>query len=166
MPFADPLQLRAPTIPPGHELALSHAEGIHVSAQSVPFPELPQLVFKSGLPGFPGERHFTLVCWGAGDGPYSVMVDVDQPDVSFLVVPPYVFFPDYEVELDEATVLSLELEDPNEALVLVIVSLGERAQDATANLLGPLVINLRTNSGAQAVLSDSAFGTRVPLMSA
>lgn len=128
--------------------------------------ELPQLHFRSGLPGFPGERDFALVCWGGGDGPYSVMVDINEPETSFLVVPPDVFFPDYEVEIDDVTAQQIQLDDPADALVLVIVSLGERAQDATANLLGPIVVNIRNNSGVQAVLSETAFGTRVPLMAA
>ncbi len=79
---------------------------------------------------------------------------------------PDVFFPDYEVEIDDATAQQIELSDPADALVLVIVSLGERAQDATANLLGPIVVNIRNNSGVQAVLSETSHGTRVPLMAA
>ena len=123
----------------------------------------PSITFPTGLPGFPGERSFTLVRWGAAEGPYSVLVDQADPDVRFLVVPPAVFFPDYVVDVDDAIAEGLELDDADDCLLLVIVTLGARAQDATANLLGPLVINVRIRRGAQAVLSDSTYSTRVPL---
>lgn len=123
----------------------------------------PAVDFPAGLPGFPGARSFTLVRWGASEGPYSVLVDLGDPGVRFLVVPPAVFFPDYAVDLDDAIAAALELDDADDCLLLVIVTLGARAQDATANLLGPIVINVRNRRGAQAVLSDSGYSTRVPL---
>ncbi len=125
--------------------------------------DVPELVFASGLPGFPGERRFALVRWGAFEGPYSLMVDLDHPDVRFLVMPPYVFFPDYVVDLDDAIAAKIHLERPEDCLLLVIVTLGARPEDATANLLGPIVINLQTREGVQAVLAESGYSTRVPL---
>jgi flagellar assembly factor FliW len=125
--------------------------------------DVPELLFVSGLPGFPGQRRFALVRWGAPDGPYSLMVDLDDSDVRFLVMPPYVFFPDYVVDLDDAIAAKVHLERPEDCLLLVIVTLGTTPADATANLLGPVVINLRTREGVQAVLAESGHSTRVPL---
>lgn len=125
--------------------------------------EVPEVLFAQGVPGFPGPRRFALVRWGAADGPYSVMVDLDAPVVRFLVVPPHVFFPDYAVDLDDAVAAALQLHDPDDCLLLVIVALGDRPEDATANLLGPIVINVRTLEGLQAVLADSGHSTRAPL---
>lgn len=125
--------------------------------------DVPELVFASGLPGFPGERRFALVRWGAFEGPYSLMVDLDDPDVRFLVMPPYVFFPDYVVDLDDAIAAKVHLERPEDCLLLVIVTLGQRPEDATANLLGPIVVNLQTREGVQAVLAESGHSTRAPL---
>lgn len=125
--------------------------------------DVPELVFASGLPGFPGERRFALVRWGAFEGPYSLMVDLDDNDIRFLVMPPYVFFPDYVVDLDDVVAAKIHLERPEDCLLLVIVTLGSKPEDATANLLGPIVINLQTREGVQAVLAESGHSTRVPL---
>ncbi len=133
-----------------------------VVEQATPL-DVPEVTFAAGLPGFPGPRRFALVQWGDDGGPYSVMVDLDEPVVRFLVVPPQVFFPDYVVDLDDAVASALHLDDPDDCLLLVIVALGGRAEDATANLLGPIVINVRTFQGQQAVLADSGHSTRVPL---
>ena len=125
--------------------------------------DVPHLTFATGLPGFPGPRAFTLTSWGDEDGPYRVLVDVADPQVRFLVVPPQVFFPDYAVELDDAVAGKVHLDDAADCLLLVIVTLGRTPQEATANLLGPVVVNLRTLEGVQAVLADTEHGTRVPL---
>lgn len=131
-----------------------------------PASDVPELHFANGLPGFPGERRFGLVRWGANEGPYSLMVDLADPDVRFLVMPPYVFFPDYVVDLDDAIAAKVHLERAEDCLLLVIVTLAGRPQDATANLLGPIVVNLKTREGTQAVLAESGYSTRTPLSSA
>lgn len=128
--------------------------------------DVPELVFASGLPGFPGERRFALVRWGAFEGPYSLMVDLENPDVRFLVMPPYVFFPDYVVDLEDSIAAKIHLERAEDCLLLVIVTLGSTPEEATANLLGPVVINLKTREGMQAVLAESGHSTRVPLRAA
>lgn len=128
--------------------------------------DVPELRFANGLPGFPGERRFGLVRWGAFEGPYSLMVDLDDPSVRFLVMPPYVFFPDYVVDLDDATAARIHLERAEDCLLLVIVTLTGRPEEATANLLGPVVINLDTREGTQAVLAESGYSTRTPLVQA
>jgi flagellar assembly factor FliW len=127
--------------------------------------DVPELHFAHGLPGFPGERRVALVRWGAFEGPYSLMVDLDDPDVRFLVMPPYLFFPDYVVDIDDATAARVHLERAEDCLLLVIVTLAGKPEDATANLLGPVVINLQTREGVQAVLAESGYSTRTPLRS-
>lgn len=125
--------------------------------------DVPELTFAQGLPGFPQSRRFALVRWGAFEGPYSLMVDLDDPHVRFLVMPPYVFFPDYVVDLDDAIAAKVHLERAEDCLLLVIVTLTGRPEDATANLLGPVVINLQTREGVQAVLAESGYSARTPL---
>jgi flagellar assembly factor FliW len=137
-----------------------------VDADTAETEQTAELTFRRGLPGFPGERHFRLVRWGDDDSPYSLLVDLDSPELRFLVAPPAVFFPSYEVDLDDITVNNLDLRSADEALLLVIISATDRAETATANLLGPLVINTRTRLGAQAILAESGYGTRVPLLPA
>jgi flagellar assembly factor FliW len=134
-----------------------------VSTLPVAAADLPELVFPTGLPGFPGERRFALVRLGAFEGPYSLMVDLGNPDVRFLVMPPYVFFPDYVVDLDDSIAAKIHLDKAENCLLLVIVTLGSTPEEATANLLGPVVINLETHEGVQAVLAESGYSTRVPL---
>ena len=121
------------------------------------------LHFAAGLPGFPHLHDFVMTQWGREDSPFLIMTAIDDSDVGFIVVSPFVFYPEYEFELDKSTELRLGLNDPQDALVLNIVTLRERPDDATVNLLGPIVINVRTSEACQAVLPHSNYDTQTPL---
>ena len=125
--------------------------------------ELVEIHFAAGLPGFPAARRFTLEPWGGPESPFMMMSAIDDPDVGFVVVAPWVFYPDYEFELDRATADRLGLEDAAETVVVCVVTLADCAEDATVNLLGPIVINRATLEACQAVLPASGYHVRAPL---
>jgi flagellar assembly factor FliW len=124
-----------------------------------------ELHFAAGLPGFPELHRFALTSWGRPrpDSPFMLMNSLDDPDVGFVVISPYVFYPDYTFDLDDTTVARLALTEPQDALVVCIVTLGDRPEDATVNLLGPIVINRRNLEACQTVLPHTAYEVRAPL---
>ena len=126
--------------------------------------QIPEIRFTTGLPGFPEAKRFALVNL-SDEGPFAVMRCLDDPSLEFIVVPPIVFFPDYEPELDDSTAERIGLENAEDALVLAMVTVGEDISKATANLLGPIVINRHSNEAIQAVLTKSGYETRTPLVS-
>ena len=126
--------------------------------------EAPELLFEGGLPGFLEAHRFTLVSWGGDDSPFSLLRSLEYEGLEFVVVPPSVFFPSYEPEIDDATADRLGLTDPTDVILLVMLTLGERAIDATANLMGPIVINRHTRKACQAVLANSGYDLRAPLV--
>jgi flagellar assembly factor FliW len=85
---------------------------------------------------------------------------VEKPDLRFLVGVPRAFFPEYTIELDDQSCDDLELHEPADALVLVILSAGSDATTTTANLLAPVVINASTRSAAQVILSGTDWPVR------
>jgi flagellar assembly factor FliW len=122
-----------------------------------------EITFPAGLPGFPNSHVFQLSAWGGEESPFSLMTSNEDPDVGFVVVEPWTFYPDYEFELDKGTSERLALSEPGESLVLCVVTLGETPADATVNLLGPIVVNRFTREACQAVLDPSLFNVRAPL---
>jgi flagellar assembly factor FliW len=121
----------------------------------------PYLLFDTGLVGFPEARRFVLV--ESGGGAFELQ-SADEASPDFVVVAPAPFFSDYAPLLDDVSVSRLDLRDADEALVLLVVTLGQRPEDATANLLAPLVVNQRTRHAAQIVLNGQDFPLRAPLI--
>lgn len=124
--------------------------------------EIPVIEMVEAMPGFPDLTHFALVRLD-DDGVLCSLKSVEDPELRFLVVPPSVFFPDYEPEIDDTTVSSLGIERAEDVLVLVVVNPGEQASSATANLLAPVVVNTVSRQATQVVLSED-HPVRAPLV--
>lgn len=94
------------------------------------------------------------------DTAFKWMQSVDDPNVAFLVINPNDFFPDYEVELSDEQADSLELTDPSESVMFTTVTINREESSATTNLVGPIIMNLRTMKASQIVLQDDSYTTR------
>lgn len=127
--------------------------------------DVPVLEMVHPFIGFPDHHRFALARLD-DDGTVCDMRSVDDPAISFVVVPPDVFFSDYGPEVDHDTVASLGVEDEEDLLTLVVVTLGDTAADATANLLAPVLVNHRTRKAAQVVLDDLDLPIKAPLATA
>jgi flagellar assembly factor FliW len=123
------------------------------------------VTFAGGLPGFDHLRQFVIEPFAGDLAPFCRLRATEVSGIEFIVVPPGVLFPEYVVVVDDDTVDRLQLED-DDAVVLTIVTLAEDGRSPTANLLGPIVVNRRTKTAAQVVLTGSDYGVAVPLVSA
>lgn len=94
------------------------------------------------------------------DTAFKWMQSVDDPDVAFFVINPNDFFSDYEAELTDEQAKSLELSDPSESVMFTTVTIDRDYNKATTNLVGPIVLNLRTMRASQIVLQDDRYTTK------
>jgi len=97
------------------------------------------------------------------ESPVKVLQVTDAPGRSFLVADPKIFFPDYRVQVPAADLEDVGLTDPSQAVVVVLLSLRSDPPSATANLLGPLVVNTRNFKVKQVVLVGSGYRADEPL---
>ncbi|MGQ0826040.1 MAG: flagellar assembly protein FliW [Actinomycetota bacterium] len=122
-----------------------------------------EITFPAGLPGFPDAHRFEVTPWGPEDTPFLLMGSVEDSEVGFVVVPPWVFYPEYEFEIDDATAERLGLSEQEDAVVFCVVTVKDRPEEATLNLLGPIVVNRFTLEAAQVVLPSSGYSVCAPL---
>jgi flagellar assembly factor FliW len=128
---------------------------IQVRAQDV-------LEFPAGLLGFPECRSFALIA-GQSSGTYWLQ-SIQHPVLVFLLVDPFLAFKDYAVDLAPQDLASLKITSPDDVAILTIVTLSRSPdEDATTNLQGPLVLNLKTRVGKQVTVDQPGFGIRVPV---
>ena len=118
-----------------------------------------QLLFDHGLIGCPDWHEFTLEEHAAGPAIQIMRSPVDA-GISFFVTDPFTIMPDYAFEISDADAEALALHDPSDVLVLVILTILNEAPTVTANMLGPLVVNIRTGRGQQLVLANSDYSVR------
>lgn len=117
------------------------------------------LAFDDGLVGCPDWRRFELEPDVAGPAIHMLRC-LDVEGVALYAADPFTIVPDYEFEIADPDAVALELSDPRDALVLVVLTIHEQPPEVTANLLGPLVVNVRTGRGRQLVLGASEYSAR------
>jgi len=118
--------------------------------------------FGEGLLGFPECRTWALLR-GTKDGA-AWLQSADHSALVFLLVDPFVFFEGYSAELSDGELRRLQAKDAADIAVFAIVTLpGPGDTVCTANLQGPVVMNLAARRGVQVVLGEGPFGIRSPI---
>jgi flagellar assembly factor FliW len=126
---------------------------------------VPVIDFVAPMAGFPAELRFVLVRVDESGLLYA-MTSVDSPGLRFLVVPPGPFFPEYAAEIDDETLKTLAVADPERLLILLVVNTGDSAAGATVNLMAPIVLDQQSRRAVQLVLTGTDQSVRAPLMPA
>jgi flagellar assembly factor FliW len=121
--------------------------------------------FAHGLVGCESWCHFELQDDPEG-GPVKLLQCLDDPNIRLLVVDPSVILTDYGLDLSESDAKLLELDEPADATVLCTLTIRHGSAKVTANLLGPLVINLSAGLGKQLVLANSGYSVHHPVLMA
>ena len=123
------------------------------------------LRLREHLLGFPHSSTFVII--EVEDSPYLWLQSADEPEVAFLAMSPFVFFPSYDLELSDDAQEALDIEDASQVQILTLLTIhraGEQPETITANLLGPIVVNTDTGYARQVVLDQGQYTTREPLV--
>lgn len=115
-----------------------------------------------GLLGFEQVKEYVLMA-DASSEPFLWLQVSNDPNLAFLVLSPFTVVPTYQPDIPEEDIKFLGLKEPEDAVVLNIVTLrGEEA--ATLNLKGPIVVNRKTLVGKQIIpLNAAEYSVQYPL---
>lgn len=130
-------------------------ETIEVSEEQI-------FAFEPSLGGFESLRRYALI--PEADSPVEWLQSIDDPDVAFALLEPFLFQPDYAFELDDADSEALGMVEAQDALVRCILTLHEDPSKITANMVAPLVLCRRTHLARQVIVEDSHYPLRFPLL--
>lgn len=136
-----------------------------VSASAAP-PSLPaRLTFPAGIIGFPDHRQGELISV-PDEAPFRWLKLTGPHDLHFVVIEPAGFVPDYLPELFDEDAAALGITGADDAAVLLVVTVARtQPATATANLVGPVVVNRHTGEARQVVLANhSHYNARHPLV--
>lgn len=97
------------------------------------------------------------------DTNFRWMQSIDEPGLAFVVVDASDFFENYEIEIPDAEAERIHLESAEDAIALLVVTIGDQGREITANLAAPIVLNSRELIGLQVVLQDNRFPVKHPL---
>jgi len=116
-----------------------------------------------GLFGFDDYKEYVLL--SAEHEPFYWLQSIDEQEIAFVLINPFLFRPDYEVNISNEELAEIGIANPENALIFVLVTIPQDGGSMTANLQGPLVINKKNMTGMQAVLSDTKWRTKHDIIS-
>lgn len=126
------------------------------------------LTMPEGLPGFPGFERFVLF-EDPKTVPFCWFQSIEAPNLSLIVMNPVVFKPDYKLDL-QGLIADRGWKDvkPEKLTIFVVINIkeGDHGKSITANLMGPLVINLENKEVIQMALCDSDYSHQYDVLEA
>jgi len=145
------------------QFATKHFGAIEYQPESV-------FEFPVGLPGFEQETRFLPIEQPLSH-PIVFLQSLNRPELCFITLPALAVDPGYRLAIAAEDLQALGVAEDRqpeigpEVLCLAIVSVAEN-RAPTANLLAPMVVNLKTRRGVQAIQTDSGYSHQHPLMGA
>ena len=116
--------------------------------------------FPHGLPGFDKVKRFILLGAGEDDLPFKWLQSVDLQELAFVMVDPFYIRKDYDIDIDDEVVETMEIESPKDIMVFSIVVIPDDASKMTVNLKAPVIINTEKRKGMQIVLDTDKYSVR------
>jgi len=124
--------------------------------------------FPSGIPGFDEHRDF-LFLKKSDTEPLVYMQSLDDRELCFILLPILVIDSNYRLEMsqDELEEIGLPVDRRprigEDVFCAALLCAGSGAPP-TANLMAPVVVNLRNRMGVQAIQSASGYSNQHPLL--
>ena len=123
--------------------------------------------FPAGLPAFLNEKRVVPI-ESPQHSPLLFLQSVARPGLCFLALPIQVVDPEYRLAVAREDLVLLELvpdrqpQLATEVAVLVLLSLHDGVPP-TANLMAPIVVNLKTRRALQAIRQDAVYSHQHPV---
>jgi flagellar assembly factor FliW len=133
---------------------------------TVDVPEEKVITMPQGLLGFPDKRRFCIF-QQKKTSPFLWYQSLDDPALAFAMTNPWLFKPDYQVDL-ELAIQAMGWDGnvghaPLECYVIVTIPRGA-PDKMTANLVGPVVLNPNNREALQIILANEGYSHKHPLL--
>lgn len=113
--------------------------------------------FVEGIPGFEDFKSFIVLDIDEKNS-LKCLQSTESKDVCLILISPWDYFYDYEIELSDKEQKELEIKKQEDVSVYNVITI--RNDKITANLTAPIVINTLNMKGKQIILSNSKYNLR------
>jgi len=118
-----------------------------------------------GMLGFPDKKKF-FILQHQENSPFFWYQSVDDPGLAFVITDPFLFIPNYKIDL-EVTLKEMSWNGDGNSRYLnlfIVVNIPKgMPHEMTGNFIGPILVNDKVYQAVQIVLSDSPYTHKFPL---
>lgn len=128
---------------------------------SVTIDETKIITLPKGMPGFSDAKKFVILDH-EDIQPFYSFQSVDDEKLAFIIMDPFLFKADYNVDVDSSVLeMNWTLEEKEDMFLYVIINATDPdPKKMTANLMGPLLINIKRNEGVQLMVGDKGYSNK------
>lgn len=116
------------------------------------------ITLDEGFYGFEEFHKFAVL--DSQQPPFIWIQSLEDENLAFIAIDPFIFRPDYELDIDNESLEVIGLTSPKDALVFSLVTIPKDGSPITANLQGPLIINKQNKKGIQAAVNNPKWKTK------
>lgn len=118
------------------------------------------LEFVKPLLGFEEQTQFALLPALEGLSPFSMMQSLEEVNLAFYLIDPWIVDASYEFDLTPEQIEQLEVTTPEDLNVLTLVTIDREVEKMTTSLVAPIIVNMQNQKAMQIVLHQSAYTTK------
>jgi len=118
------------------------------------------ITFPTGLLGFESFHRFIAIDKDVGS-PFMWLQSVEDTKINFATINPYLFYPEYNIQILKEDRLEIGLESAKDIILLTLVVVPtNNPQEISSNLLAPIIINRTIRKAKQIILHNSGYSTK------
>jgi flagellar assembly factor FliW len=117
------------------------------------------LSFDEGLLGFEKHTEFALLELFEMED-FVALQSLKDQEIAFILLKPWRLFDNYNIQISDIDLADIQIEEEKQVALYNVVTIPESFNDATANLLAPVLINIDKKKGKQYVLKEDVYTTR------
>lgn len=117
------------------------------------------IYFENGILGFEGYKKYTVLYDDIENGKSDIswLQSLEDASLALPIISPFMILDHYNPEVEDEYLLPLGDINENNLVVLVTITVPKDAQDISANLKAPIIINSETRKGAQIIAQNSDY---------
>ena len=115
--------------------------------------------FKDGILGIENYSKYTLVNMPNNEKVVCLQ-SIEEESIAFLLIKPWDFFPDYDIDISDDELSKIKCHEIEQIAVFNIITLTDDISKTTANLLAPVIINIRDKEAMQIIVNEDQYKTK------
>lgn len=115
------------------------------------------ILFENGIPGFTEYTQYVIINDEEENSPFCWLQSIEEPELAFALVNPFLVHDNYNPNLPKSEVEKLGEGTEEDYSILSIVIIPEDMEKMRANLMAPIVINLKTKKAMQIIIDGDDY---------
>ncbi|HHX62499.1 MAG TPA: flagellar assembly protein FliW [Epulopiscium sp.] len=116
------------------------------------------ITFEKGILGFKDNTKYVIINDDEEDSPFCWLQSIEEPSLAFAMVNPFLVHENYSPKLSNNQIETLgAIDSQKDYSILAIMTIPDDVEKMSANLMAPVVINIKTKKAIQIIVEGDQY---------